>query len=40
MLRDSLLVLPWNLINEVREQFPNYELVTAIPELRRMPSLS
>jgi hypothetical protein len=31
---DILLVLPWNLINEVREQFPDKELVTAIPELR------
>jgi hypothetical protein len=28
-----LLVLPWNLINEVQQQFPNKELVTAIPEL-------
>ena len=31
---DTLLVLPWNLINEVREQFPDKELVTAIPELK------
>lgn len=31
---DMLLVLPWNLIDEVREQFPDKELVTAIPELR------
>ena len=30
---DTLLVLPWNLINEVQQQFPNKELVTAIPEL-------
>lgn len=34
---DSLLVLPWNLIDEVREQFPDKELVTAIPELRILP---
>ena len=31
---DALLVLPWNLINELRQQLPEYELVTAIPELR------
>ncbi len=31
---DTLLVLPWNLIDEVREQFPDKDLVTAIPELR------
>lgn len=31
---DELLVLPWNLIDEVRNQFPGYKLVTAIPELR------
>ncbi|QNI72322.1 class I SAM-dependent methyltransferase [Synechococcus sp. NOUM97013] len=31
---DSLLVLPWNLIDEVTEQFPHKELVTAIPDLR------
>lgn len=31
---DALLVLPWNLINEVKKQFPDKELVTAIPELR------
>lgn len=31
---DALLVLPWNLIDEVQQQFPNKELVTAIPELR------
>ena len=31
---DSLLVLPWNLIKELRHQFPRTELVTAIPELR------
>jgi len=31
---DSLLVLPWNLIKELRDQFPRTELVTAIPELR------
>ena len=32
---DVLLVLPWNLINELREQLPGYELVTAIPKLQR-----
>ena len=32
---DLLLVLPWNLINEVGQQLPQYELVTAIPNLCR-----
>ena len=31
---DTLLVLPWNLIEELRQQLPDTELVTAIPELR------
>ena len=31
---DALLVLPWNLIDELRQQLPYTELVTAIPELR------
>jgi SAM-dependent methyltransferase len=31
---DNLLVLPWNLIEELRQQLPESELVTAIPELR------
>ena len=31
---DALLVLPWNLIEELRQQLPGTELVTAIPELR------
>jgi SAM-dependent methyltransferase len=31
---DTLLVLPWNLIEELRQQLPGTELVTAIPELR------
>ncbi|UPH89140.1 class I SAM-dependent methyltransferase [Synechococcus sp. NB0720_010] len=31
---EALLVLPWNLIEELRQQLPGYELVTAIPELR------
>ena len=31
---DTLLVLPWNLINELKQQLPGMELVTAIPELR------
>lgn len=30
---DALLVLPWNLINEVKLQLPNNRLVTAIPGL-------
>jgi len=32
---DALLVLPWNLIDELRQQLPDTELVTAIPSLRR-----
>ena len=35
---DALLVLPWNLIGELRQQLPATELVTAIPELRFRPS--
>ena len=31
---DALLVLPWNLINEVSEQWPRHVLVTAIPSLK------
>ena len=31
---DVLLVLPWNLINELRHQLPKYQLVTAIPSLK------
>ena len=31
---DALLVLPWNLINELRQQLPGYALVTAIPSLK------
>ncbi len=31
---DSLLVLPWNLIGELRQELPGQGLVTAIPELR------
>jgi len=31
---DALLVLPWNLIEELSQQLPDTELVTAIPELR------
>ncbi|MCT0217083.1 class I SAM-dependent methyltransferase [Synechococcus sp. CS-1330] len=31
---DALLVLPWNLIDELRQQLPDTELVTAIPEMR------
>jgi len=32
---DALLVLPWNLIDELRQQFPDQTLVTAIPGLRQ-----
>ena len=35
---DTLLVLPWNLIDELRQQLPGTELVTAIPELQVWPS--
>ena len=31
---DALLVLPWNLIDELQQQLPDTELVTAIPALR------
>lgn len=31
---DTLLVLPWNLIEELRRELPRTELVTAIPKLR------
>jgi SAM-dependent methyltransferase len=31
---DALLVLPWNLIAELRQQLPAYELVIAIPNLK------
>lgn len=31
---DAVLVLPWNLIEEVRDQLPNTDLITAIPELK------
>ena len=31
----TLLVLPWNLIEEVSKQWPGRRLVTAIPDLRR-----
>jgi SAM-dependent methyltransferase len=36
---DALLVLPWNLIEELREQIPERNLVTAIPVLKRWQSL-
>ena len=32
---DALLVLPWNLIEELRQQLPGHELVTVIPSLKR-----
>ncbi len=32
---DALLVLPWNLIEELRQQLPGTDLVTVIPELQR-----
>ena len=31
---DALLVLPWNLIDELRQQLPGDQLVTAIPSLK------
>ena len=31
---DALLVLPWNLITELRQQWPTYTLVTAIPSFK------
>ena len=34
---DALLVLPWNLIEELRQQLPGMNLVTAIPELQNWP---
>ena len=34
-----LLVLPWNLIDEVRQQLPAYELVTVIPGMQRWKAL-
>ena len=36
---DALLVLPWNLIDELRQQLPGHELVTAIPELHKWEAL-
>lgn len=32
---DNILLLPWNLIDEVKSQLPGYELVTAIPNLKQ-----
>ena len=32
---DILLVLPWNLIDEVRKQMPNIDMITAIPGIQR-----
>jgi hypothetical protein len=37
---DTLIVLPWNLIDELRQQLPEPEMVTLIPELRRWPGRS
>ena len=31
---DYILVLPWNLIDEIKNQLPNKKLITAIPELK------
>ena len=31
---DKVLVLPWNLIDEIKLQLGNYELVTAVPSLK------
>ena len=35
---DALLVLPWNLIGELRQQLPGQKLVTTIPKLQVWPS--
>jgi ABC-type Fe3+-hydroxamate transport system substrate-binding protein len=35
---DVLLVLPWNLISELRQQLLDQELITAIPSLKVWPS--
>ena len=31
---DKVLVLPWNLIDEIKLQLGNYKLVTAVPSLK------
>ncbi len=31
---DALLVLPWNILEELRHQLAGYKLITAIPSLR------
>ncbi|ABM70689.1 class I SAM-dependent methyltransferase [Prochlorococcus marinus] len=31
---DSIIVLPWNIISEIRSQLKNHQLVTAIPNLK------
>ena len=36
---DAMLVLPWNLIQELREQIPERHLITAIPTLKRWQPL-
>lgn len=36
---ESLLVLPWNLINEVASEWPETRLFTAIPELQAHPGI-
>ena len=36
---DELLVLPWNLIEELRQQLADHPLVTAIPSLKRWDAL-
>ncbi|MFN9546044.1 MAG: methyltransferase domain-containing protein [Cyanobacteriota bacterium] len=37
---DVLLVMPWNLIEELRKQLAGHELLTAIPSLRRWQALA
>lgn len=32
---DNILVLPWNLIDEVKLQLPDYKLVTAMPHIKQ-----
>ena len=36
---DYMLVLPWNLIDELRQQIPDINLVTAIPDLTHWPKI-
>ena len=35
---DKILVLPWNLLDEIAQLLPGYELFTVIPTLRSRTS--